>query len=366
KTTQLIHLLMLLDELGEDSFPSLVVTPNGVKKTWSREFAMWFPKADVQIIAENADRRREQLSTPADVYIINWDALRLHSRLASYGAYALRGCRVCDKSLLQIHDDALARLTELKEQIKANEEADEPDPLLAEALNQQLPIVDKAYKDAKRNSEHRTCEKCPRELNAVEWRTVIADEAHRARNPKSKQTRALWATSKPANRRPWATGTPINDTIDGLWSPLHFMAPDEWPAKTRYLDRFAELSFNVFGGMNVLGIKDVNREEFFKIFDPRFRRLPKELILPKLQPKISMPPYATEMSPKQAKAYKQMLKHMMTELDDGTLLTAPNPLVRTIRLLQFASAFAEVGEDGHVVMGLPSCKVDLLEELVCD
>lgn len=300
KTTQLIGLLKLLHELGEDPFPALIVPPNGVKKTWVREFKLWYPEATVQMVSGTPTQRRQQLATPADAYIVNWESLRLHSRLAGYGSYAL--------------------------------------------------------------SEN---EKKDKELNKIPWRTVIADEAHRARNPKSKQTRALWAVSKPAVRKPWATGTPLSDTIDGLWSPLHFMAPDEWPSKVRYVDRWAVTTFNMWGGMNVLGIRPDTRDEFFKILDPRIRRLPKEVILPQLPPKLYSV-HETEMSAKQTKAYQQMLKHMMTELDDGTLMMAPNPLVRTMRLLQFSAAFAEVNEAGDVMMSTPSCKLDGIEEILDD
>jgi SNF2 family DNA or RNA helicase len=301
KTTQLINLLRLRRELGEDPYPALIVPPNTVKATWRREFALWDPDVDVVVVGGHIGMRRLQIATPADVTVINWDSLRIHSRLAGYGSYALT-------------DN----------------------------------------------------EKKPKELNAIEWKTVIADEAHRARYPKSKQTRALWAVSKGATWKPWATGTPLSDSIDDLWSPLHFMAPDEWPAKTRYLDRFAEKKFNMWGGMDILGIREDTKREFFQILEPRYRRLPKEIILPHLPPKVHMPPYLTEMSAKQRKAYQQMLKHMMTELDDGSLLAAPNPLVRTMRLLQFASAYAEINEDGHVMMASPSCKIDAMEQVIDD
>jgi len=48
------------------------------------------------------------------------------------------------------------------------------------------------------------------------------------------------------------------------------------------------------------------------------------------------------MLPKQAKAYKQMAEQMVAELDDGQRAITLSPLTRMTRLLQFASAYAEI------------------------
>lgn len=354
KTTQAIHLLRLLRELDLDPFPTLIVATNTIKRVWEEELHLWAPEIDFQVVSGNVSQRREQLVSPAQVNIMNWEALRLHSRLAAYGSYALRGCRVCDKDLLTVHDEALQKLDDLKARLEKEPEDEE--------LLERLPVLAKAYKDAKRSSEHGTCERCPRELNKVRWRTVIADEAHHALAPRSRQTRALWAAARDAVRRVWMTGTPIDGRLDELWSPLHYMEPREWPSKTRYISRWTVREFNIWGGMEVLGIKSDTRDEFFKIFDPRFRRLPKDIILPNLPPLTMLPVRQVEMSPKQAKAYKQMLDHLMAELEDGLLLAAPNPLTRTLRLLQFASSHATVTGSGDVELSLPSNKVDFLED----
>lgn len=298
KTIQGICLLRLLHELGEGPFPALVVAPNSVKTSWAKEFKAWWPEARVQLVHGGAGARREQLKTSADVYIINWEALRLHSRLAAYGSYAL-----------------------------------------SEA------------------------EKTPKELNEIPWRTVIADEAHRAKDPRAKQTRALWAVSRPAARRVFMTGTPIANRPDELWSPLHFMDPREWPSKTRFVDYFTNKTFNFWGGMEILGLHAETRSQFFSILDPRTRRMPKTVVLPQLPEKVYTTRWA-EMLPKQRKAYQQMLKEMLAELDDEDAVAAPNPLTRALRLMQFASAYAVSSGDGSILLDEPSNKLDVLDELI--
>jgi SNF2 family DNA or RNA helicase len=71
------------------------------------------------------------------------------------------------------------------------------------------------------------------------------------------------------------------------------------------------------------------------------------------------------MSTKQKKAYDQMRDHMIAELQEGEVLTAPSVLTQTLRLLQFASSYAELEVDEktgepHATLSDPSCKVDAL------
>lgn len=300
KTIQTIIALRILHDLGHDVFPALVIAPNTVTINWRNEFATWWPGIRTEIVKGGAQKRKKILDGDADVYIINWEAVRLHSRLAPYGSVRL---------------------------------SDE--------------------------------EKLPKELNGIPFRTVVADEAHKLKNPQAKQTRAVWQVGhQPTVEFRFAlTGTPLANAPDDLWSLLHFVEPSEWPQKTRYVDRYCQLSWNAWGGMDVLGIRPETRDEFFSILDPRMRRMPKELVLPFLPPKLRQPRY-TEMSTKQAKAYKAMAEEMIVETDDGQVIVATNNLTRNTRLSQFASSYAEVNENNDVRLTDPSNKLDELMEIL--
>lgn len=90
KTAQLIRTLQVLAEMGENPFPALVVCPNSLKaSTWSFEIAKWAPELRVQVIDGSAVQRRKQFANAFDIAVINWEAVRLHSRLAGYGTIAL-------------------------------------------------------------------------------------------------------------------------------------------------------------------------------------------------------------------------------------------------------------------------------------
>jgi len=312
KTAQAIRALKELQDRGEDVFPALIVCPNTLKKNWKREFERWWPGIDVEVIKGSATQRRKIFENEADVYVINWESLRSHSRLSGYGSIALAKCTDCGG-----HDD--------------------------------------------RVSENR-CEVHIRELNTIDFKAVVADEIHRSKEPKSKQTRALWAATGDADIRFALTGTPIANNVLDMWSILHWLSPDEWPSKTRWIDRMINTMMNAFGGMMVLGVKPHMEQEFYAAVNPRMRRMLKQKVLPWL-PDMLFERKDVEMSTKQKKAYDQMRDLMIAELEDGESVTAPRPLTQTIRLLQFASSFAEMsvdettGESKVTLIG-PSCKVD--------
>lgn len=206
-------------------------------------------------------------------------------------------------------------------------------------------------------------EKTPGSLNRP-WHVVVADEVHRAKDPKAKWTRALWAIRDSALHAYGLTGTPVEQSPTDFWALLRFVSPDEWPSKSKFIDRYCLTAWNAFGGMDVVGLHPHRQDEFFAIADRRFLRRPKSLVLPYLPEKVFTRRYA-EMTPKQAKAYKDLRDGMYTDLD-GQPLIATDPLALNVRLTQFASASASIDEDGKVRLCEPSNKVNELMELVED
>jgi SNF2 family DNA or RNA helicase len=314
KTVQLIRTLQVLKALGHEPFPALVVCPNSLKNTvWARELATWAPELAVVVVHGSMAKRREQLATPADVYVINYDLLKTHSRLAPYGP---------------------VRLTD--------------------------------------------AQKTPKELNELGHRTVIFDEAHRlchvggkkVRNedgtthvvPSSQQTLAAFAVAHQAEYRYVLTGTPVNDTVGDLWGLLHAILPDWFPSRTRYLDRYAETSYGLWGGAEVIGLNPATEPEFRSVTSPLYRRVLKAVALPQLPPKLPTVYRETPMNAKQAKAYRQMEATMLAELNE--IIAAKTEIEQFTRLLQFACAAAEVDEHGNVRLTGSSSKVDDLVDLL--
>ncbi len=330
KTIQMLTALREQYVLGAPTLPAVVICPNSTKYNWAKETERWFPEALPVIIEGSAVNKRkifDGLASHSDnaLVIINIEAVRLHSRLAPYGSTRLRRCRECDKKY------------------------GEPD------------------------LTPNRCEVHHKELNRIPFRTVIIDEAHRIKEPSSKQTRACWAVGQQSSvvRRWAATGTPLANDPSDLWSIMHFVEPTEYPTRTKFVDRYALSEWNSSGGLSVVGLNPEHKQEFYTFFDPRFRAMPKALVLDQLPPKVRETRYV-EMTPKQRKAYDEISTGLITRLSDGTLLVAPNNLSAQIRLLQLSSSYATIDvvdpsdpSTWIVTLTDPSPKVDELESL-CD
>lgn len=298
KSAVTVRTLQVMDAMGVDVFPALIVCPNSLKyTTWAKEFSRWAPELNVTVVDGSAAKRRKQLDEDFDVAVINWEALKLHSFLKHYGTTAL---------------------TEK--------------------------------------------EKTPKELNHLGLRTVAFDEVHRMRDPRSQQTRAAWALASEAEQVFGLTGTPVGQNVGDLWSIMHAIEPDWFPRRTKFLDRYAVTKLNYFGGHEILGINPHTKKELFQITDPLMRRVPKAAALPQLPPKLPTQYRHTPMTAKQAKAYKEMEETMIARLNE--ILVAPSPLSALTRLLQFASASAEIDEGGKVRLSAPSPKIDDMVELL--
>ncbi len=326
-----------IDSLVErNSWPALIVCPNGVKSTWAREFGKWAP--DVKfIVAPNGTAKATQaaekvLEGEAQALIINWEAIKNLSRLAHYPSVRLAKCSECDVS-----------------------------STLAPSR----------------------CERHEKILNQIAWNTVVADEVHRALEPKAKQTRALWALGDKAQRRIGLSGTPVANDPSDIWSVMRFVSPREYPSRIKWVERYAMVQANPFsGGIDVVGFLPERRPELDKYFLPRFIRRTKDQVL-------QLPPKVYErvdvfLTGKQKKAYDQLAENMVAQIDGGTL-AATSVLTVALRLRQLASAYGEMVPDPRdavqeltlddadkvlesvdlgMVLSEPSSKLDELESLV--
>lgn len=324
KTRSAISTIQTMFEDGEDVFPILVVAPSATKYPWKKEFDTVWPGLEVTVVDGTATKRRKQLETPAHVYIMNYEQMRMHSKLMPYGNQAMKKCTECGGQDPKVKTTA--------------------------------------------------CQVHEKELNRINFKSVVVDEIHRLKDGKSQSTRATKAAAGDADIRIAMSGTPIANTPEDLWSILNFLWPRSFSSKSRFIDRYLVVSMNTWGGMEVLGIKPNMQDEFFSIIDPITRRMPESYVLKHLPPSV----YSTrevEMGAKQAKAYKDMAKNMMTELESGMVMVE-SPLIKSMRLLQFASSYAEIipdetmtlegDEDEEPKINLklsdPSCKVDAIME----
>jgi Superfamily II DNA/RNA helicases, SNF2 family len=321
-------MIRLHDEIDGSGLPALIICPNSVKYHWAKNAQTWLPQCTPFVLDGSLPKKRKTLKeaakTPRALVIVNIESVRLFSRLAPYGSVKLKRCRECDPR----HGD---------EGLSASR-----------------------------------CDVHLKELNDFNFRVVIGDEFHRIKDPRAQQTRAIWyVMHQDSVKYRWAlTGTPIANHPGDLWSILHAVAPDEFPTKSKWLERYGLMAWNSFGGLEVVGIRPDTRNEFFRQLDPRFRRILKAVVLPQLPPKIRSTRYV-DMSTAQARMYREMEKGLVTRTPDGQLLVASTQLAAHTRLMQLSSSSVKVTKPDpddittwEVELVDPSPKLDALEEIL--
>lgn len=205
-------------------------------------------------------------------------------------------------------------------------------------------------------------EKVEKDFNLRNIARVVIDEAHRAKDPKSKQSRSLWAVAPGAIK--WAlTGTPVANEPNDLWALLHIMDPVVWASRSAFQDRYV-YGYQADWGFEPIGWRAEHKDELFRFVDQYMLRRSKAEVLTDL-PAKTYETRVVDLTPKQATAYKAMKKEMLVNID-GELLTTDNALVQLIRLQQIASA-TPVLKDGEVVgLDRPSNKAAALLEILAE
>lgn len=328
-TGKTITTIGYLQSLGNDAYPTLIVCPNSLKYHWANRLKEWRTPA-TPIIYDSLTAKRTGVldsieSAINPIIIINYESLRSVSRLAPYANTRLVRCVRCDKS------------------------GGDPDVTPAK------------------------CQMHPKALNDVQFRTVIMDEIHRLKDPKSQQTRACWAIChQPTVRHVWGlTGTPIANSVKDLWSAMHAISPRNYPVRGKFLDRYGLKDWNSYGGVTIVGLNPATSDEFYSVFNPQFRRVTKDLVLQQLPPKVHTVHYV-DMQITQKKMYAQLEKSLMCRTPDGKLLITSNQISAQTRLSQLACSSIKITAQDDpddpttwtVELREPSSKIDELIDIV--
>ena len=319
KTPVVIRAIEYLQDTGRTAGPAVIVCTDAMLLDWRDELAVWAPELTVSVVKGTALKRRRALEEQADIYLISWSVVRYHTRLAQYQGQAF---------------------------VRCNDHGGHTDKTVAQ------------------------CEVHEKELNALGLSIVVADEAHRMKDATTKQTRAVWWLMHNAQYAWPVTGTPIADNIADIWSVGHGLSPRAFPAKSRFLDLYAEVRLDwQHGSKEILDIKPDSAQSFHATVQPMFRRIPRDLARPFQPPRLPPVIRYVDMDGPQKKAYQQVEKMAMADLVSSTVVTG-NDLVKFSRLCQLATAMIETsdGEDPYgftkqlVAMCNPSNKVtDLLD-----
>ncbi len=205
-------------------------------------------------------------------------------------------------------------------------------------------------------------------LRGAGFKNIIADESHRAKSAGSKTSLALYnltggAAGHPATR-PLArclTGTPMPHNFTDLYGQYRFMWPWAYGwSKANFMARYAVMGG--FEGRKVVGIQDDRYEEFMGIFQ-------KHAFVVRTDDVLDLPPftdtnYYCTLSPKEARAYAEMRKELVAELEAGRI-TAATAAVKFMRLAQICSGVARTEDGRDIVVGDSKAKLlaDVLQDI---
>ena len=213
-------------------------------------------------------------------------------------------------------------------------------------------------------------------LAKIKWDAVFADEAHFAKNPKAKRTKALWKCRAPIQLA--ISGTPIMNNPGELFPLLKWCRPDQYTSYWAFFYKFTEYHEGARHRKIVTGVKNPDALRF-ELADKLVRRSKRE-IHPDIPEPFDPIVYEPPMKPEQEKLYKAAVKDFWLEVaqeikpedredlaeaverDDfeTVKLMIPNAAARMVRQRQIATSPALLGGPDE------SSKLDEIERLVVD
>uniref|UniRef100_A0A8C6PVN7 Chromodomain helicase DNA binding protein 9 n=1 Tax=Nothobranchius furzeri TaxID=105023 RepID=A0A8C6PVN7_NOTFU len=159
---------------------------------------------------------------------------------------------------------------------------------------------------------------CP-ELNAIEWRCTIIDEAHRLKNKNCKLLEGFKLMN--LEHKVLLTGTPLQNTVEELFSLLHFLEPARFPSENNFMQEFGDLK------------TEEQVQKLQAILKPMMLRRLKEDVEKKLAPKEETI-IEVELTNIQKKYYRAILEKNFSFLAKGAGQSNMPNLVNTMMELR--------------------------------
>jgi superfamily II DNA or RNA helicase len=191
------------------------------------------------------------------------------------------------------------------------------------------------------------------QFRAVEFTSVILDEATHIKNPDTQNAQA--AILLRGRHRFVLTGTPVENSVRDIWSILHFALPGYLGTREDFRERY-ELAIGRGS--------EPEKARLAKRLRPVMLRRLKRQVAKELPEKIEQVTYC-DLSPSQEVLYRKLLqegRRKVEELsgsqDQGRARIAL--LTALLRLRQVCCDLRLVGQDGD----RPSSKLELLDELL--
>jgi SWI/SNF-related matrix-associated actin-dependent regulator of chromatin subfamily A-like protein 1 len=156
---------------------------------------------------------------------------------------------------------------------------------------------------------------------------LIIDEAHRLRNFKTKQSKALYEVRNISNRVYPMTGTPAVNHPSDVYGILRLMYPSKYTSYWQFVERYFSV-IDGFYGKDVNALREDRKEEFNELlFTHSLQRKRRDVM--KWVPKVSKRTIELEPSPKQESMFNEIIKKNMIMGEE-----IPNAITKLTRLRQ--------------------------------
>lgn len=198
----------------------------------------------------------------------------------------------------------------------------------------------------------------------AEWQPdlVIADEAHKLKNPQSQQSKALMRLGKAARMKLALTGTPIAKAPLDVYGIFRFVDPDvfgmTWP---EFKERYAVWEPARYEPRVKVVKAWQNLPELVGKVKAHSFRMKLTDAFPGIPP-VTFTNIKTPLGPSARKVYDDMAKEMIAEIGDGRYATAKIVLEKAIRLRQVASGF--IKDENGIEVDLDDTKLNMLMDLI--
>ncbi len=193
---------------------------------------------------------------------------------------------------------------------------------------------------------------------------VVLDESHLLKDSSGKRVKKIYPLAHAARRRFLSTGTPILNSLLDIFGQYKAMNPDIFGGnfftfRQRYfVDKNAYMPKNHFPDWQPIPEAAAMIGQVIKQTSLQAKR-EECLDLPELL-KINVP---VEMSPEQARVYKQMAKDFVAELGNS-VVTAEFAMTKTLRLRQILAGFIAQDSESDATWCSDVPKLDALEDLL--
>ena len=185
-------------------------------------------------------------------------------------------------------------------------------------------------------------------FDETEWHRIIIDEAQNIKNPKAKQSKALFALN--SKYQIALTGTPIENSVVDLWSIFNFLNRD-------YLGDVKRFKKSFHNNPN-------NRPQLKRLVEPfMLRRLKTDKsIITELPDKIEQNIYC-QLTKEQASLYQAVVNKLAADMESGNLQSSAM-LSSLTRLKQICNHPAQYLQDNSEFAEKRSLKLQRLMSIV--